>query len=365
MAWNWQLLDWRKFSYNTENLHTYEEDFIRRSSEALGALKHIEKEGKSQLYIEIIREEALQTSQIEGEFLDRDSVQSSLRRHFGLQTESPNKLRREQSISDLLIDVYENYSEPLSHELLKRWHNKLFSEQRTDAGEYRTLADPMQVVSGAIHNPKVHFEAPPSAQVSEELDSLIHWYNEQHEQKSISPLIITAITHLWFESIHPFGDGNGRIGRALAEKSLSQSLQRPALISLSTAIEKKKKAYYDAFSLVQSGTDNEITSWLEYFLPLIIDAQNLSLETIDFVIKKGRLLGKYQNQMNERQFKVVMRILQEGVHGFIGGLSAGNYKSITQAPSTTATRDLNDLLKKGILTKTGEKKHTRYYLALD
>ncbi len=312
--------------------------------------------------MEIIREEAIQTSQIEGEFLDRESIQSSLRRHFGLQTESTNKLLKEKGISDLLIDVYEDYDEPLSHDLFQRWHGKLFSGQRTDAGQYRSGKEAMQVISGAIHAPTVHFEAPPSGQIDEELSALIVWFNKQHELKEISPLIITGIAHLWFESIHPFEDGNGRVGRALAEKSLSQSLGRPALISLSTAIERKKKNYYDAFSRVQSGEDNEISSWLEYFSALVIDAQNLSLLTIDFVIKKGRLLTKYRDHLNERQSKVVMRVLQEGVHGFRGGLSAGNYMSITRAPSTTATRDLNDLVKKEVFTKTGERKHTRYFI---
>ena len=259
----------------------------------------------SHLHVEIIREEAIQTSQIEGEFLDRESVQSSLRRHFGLQTESTNKLLKEKGISDLLIDVYEDYDEPLSHDLFQRWHGKLFSGQRTDAGQYRSGKEAMQVISGAIHAPTVHFEAPPSGQIDEEL---------------------------------------------------------AALISLSTAIERKKKNYYDAFSRVQSGEDNEISSWLEYFSALVIDAQNLSLLTIDFVIKKGRLLTKYRDHLNERQSKVVMRVLQEGVHGFRGGLSAGNYMSFTRAPSTTATRDLNDLVKKEVFTKKGERKHTRYFI---
>jgi Fic family protein len=120
MAWNWQLSDWRKFSYEIDHLHHFEDDFLRCSSEALGALRHIEKDGVNLLHVDIIREEAIQTSQIEGEFLDRESVQSWLRRHFGLQTKSTNNLLKEKGISDLLIDVYENYDEPLSHELFQR-----------------------------------------------------------------------------------------------------------------------------------------------------------------------------------------------------------------------------------------------------
>ena len=364
MAWNWQLPDWGEFTYQSKHFEELEHDFMHLSGQALGALSHIEKDGKNQLRIEIIRDEALRTSEIEGEHLDRDSLQSSLRRHFGLQVSSDNKLVREKGISELLIDVYENYQRPLSHELLKQWHAKLFQKQREDAGEYRQHEDAMQVVSGTVHQPKVHFEAPPSGQVNDELNALIDWYNEQHKTKSTTPVAIAAIAHLWFESIHPFEDGNGRVGRALAEKSLSQSLGRPALISLSTAIGRKKGDYYAAFAKAQSGTDNDITSWMEYFLPLVIDAQQLSIETIDFIIKKGRLLQTHQHSLNDRQNKVILRILEEGIHGFKGGLSASNYRAITQAPPTTVTRDLNNLVTKGVMTRTGERKSTRYWLNL-
>ena len=362
MKWNWQLKDWRNFSYQAELFEQSEQEFIDLSGQALGALRHIEKDGKAQLRVEIIRDEALQSSEIEGEYLDRDSLQSSLRRQFGLQVNQENQLLKEKGISELLFNVFESYQEPLSHELLQRWHGALFQKQREDAGQYRQHSAAMQVVSGAIHNPTVHFEAPPSKQVVDELDALIVWYNDQHDKKTTPPVAIAAITHLWFESIHPFEDGNGRVGRALAEKSLSQSLQRPALISLSTAIQKKKSDYYAAFSKAQSGRDNEITSWIQYFLPLVIEAQQLSIKTIDFIIKKGRLLQEHQGSLNERQNKVILRVLQEGVNGFKGGLSASNYRSITQAPTTTVTRDLNDLVAKGVLKRTGERKGTRYWL---
>ncbi len=362
MKWNWQLEDWREFYYQAELVEQFEQEFIDLSGQALGALRHIEKDGRAQLRVEIIRDEALQTSEIEGEFLDRDSLQSSLRRQFGLQVNEENKLLKEKGISELLFNVFESYGEPLSHELLQRWHGALFQKQREDAGQYRQHSAPMQVVSGAIHEPTVHFEAPPSSQVLEELDALILWYNKQHEKKTTPPVAIAAITHLWFESIHPFEDGNGRVGRALAEKSLSQSLQRPALISLSTAIQRKKSDYYAAFAKAQSGRNNEITPWMQYFLPLVIDAQQLSLKTIDFIIKKGQLLQTHQKNFNERQNKVILRVLQEGLNGFKGGLSASNYRSITQAPTTTVTRDLNDLVAKGVLKRTGERKGTRYWL---
>lgn len=359
MKWNWQKSGWQKFTYDITALQHFEEKFTRLCGEITGAFKHLESEEKDELRITLLRDEAMQTSKIEGEYLDRDSIQSSIRRHFGLQVDRENKSLKEQGISDLLIDVYQNFSKPLSHDMLKAWQKKLFSSA-TGSGKYRTHSEPMQVVSGAIYSPTVHFEAPPSAQVFDELEAFIQWYNKAHIDKQVSPLILTGISHLWFECIHPFEDGNGRVGRALAEKSLSQSLGYPSLISLSSVIEKKKSDYYNA--LEQANKGNEITKWLEYFLPTIIEAQQYSLKKIDFIIKKGKLLNKHQQVLNERQLKVVLRMFQEGVEGFTGGLSAKNYISITQASIPTTTRDLKDLVEKGILKRTGKLRYTRYWL---
>ncbi|MDE0836019.1 MAG: Fic family protein [Akkermansiaceae bacterium] len=360
MKWCWQLPDWPDFSYNASRFGSFEERFLLRAGEMRGAVRHLDPEEGDGIRIEIIREEALLSSRIEGEFLDRESIQSSLRHHFGFQTGKPTPLLREQGVSDLLVDVYRSFDEPLSHALLTRWHEKLFRGQRSDAGVYRRSDEPMQIVSGAVHDPEVHYEAVPSARVVPEMGELMDWFAKAHEEKLIPPLMLAGITHLWFEQIHPFDDGNGRIGRALAEKSLSLSLGRPALISLSTAIESKKSAYYQA--LAAANRANDITNWLQYFLPLVVDAQDVSLRKIEFVITKGRLLAQHSGRLNERQEKVIMRMLREGVDGFQGGLSAGNYISITPASKATVTRDLQDLVAKEVLTRTGEKRHTRYFL---
>ena len=359
MIWNWQQKDWRKFSYDNSKLQAFEEDFLRYCGEVVGTLKHLDDQEEKELRVTLLRDEAMQTSRIEGEYLDRDSIQSSIRRHFGLQVNLESKELKEQGISDLLVDVYQNYEKPLSHDLICQWNSKLFSAQGR-SGEYRSHSEPMQVVSGAVYAPTVHFEAPPSAQVFDEIAAFIQWYNKAHEEKSIPPLTLAGIAHLWFECIHPFEDGNGRVGRALAEKSLSQSLGTPALISLSSVIEKKKSAYYNA--LEQANKGNEITKWLEYFLPTMIEAQQYSIQKIGFIIEKGKLLNKHQSQLNERQLKVILRMFQEGVEGFKGGLSAKNYISITQTTQPTATRDLRDLIEKGVLKKTGELRYTRYWL---
>ncbi len=364
MHWNWQKDDWPNFTYNTQFFRASEAEFLVLSGQMQGTLQHLSDEDQSQLRVELIAEESLLTSRIEGEDLDRDSIQSSIRREFGLQHDSGHHKPYEEGISRMMMDVYFSWEESLSNELLHRWHKNLLSEtpQHEDAGAYRTHPEPIQVVSGALYRPKVHFEAPPSDSVSHEMDQFIAWFNQAHHERTPEPLTLAAITHLWFESIHPFPDGNGRVGRALVEYSLSKSLKKPAIISLSAAIEKERKAYYDA--LERANKHNEINHWIDYFVSTLLKAQQHSLATIEFVVKKGKFYQRYGDKFNERQKKVVARILKEGIEGFTGGLSASNYLSITQTSPATATRDLNRFVEMGAFRKTGDKKSARYWLEL-
>jgi Fic family protein len=171
------------------------------------------------------------------------------------------------------------------------------------------------------------------------------------------------MAHLYFESIHPFEDGNGRIGRAVSEKALSQGLNRPTLIAISYTIESEKKEYYAA--LQRNSTRLEIDHWLEYFCKMVLKAQDYTQSRIDFLIQKGKFYQRFSNQLNERQQKVVARIFREGVNGFTGGLSAENYMRITGTTASTATRDLQKMVELGAFVRTGERKSTRYYLNID
>lgn len=362
MKWNWQQADWPHFTYDQALYTQYEERFLLQSGQILGAFKHLPDEQKSDIHIELIAEESFLTSKIEGEYLDRNSIQSSLRQQFGLQEGRVSQDLREQGVSKMLTDVYRSHGKGLTHDLLDQWHGLLFEKIMDQAGAYRTHSEPIQVVSGALHQPKVHFEAPPSKVVQSEMNAFINWFNQAHQTKQFRPLTIAAISHLWFESIHPYPDGNGRIGRALVEYSLSRSLGTPAIISLSTSIEKKRKNYYDA--LEKSNKHNSIDDWLSYFIPTLLDAQAESLKTVDFVIQKAQFYDRFRGQLNERQAKVIARIFKEGLEGFKGGLSAGNYLKITQTSVATATRDLSNLVTKGAFTRTGERKSTRYKLNL-
>jgi len=365
ILWNWLLKNWPQFTYDKELLKKLEQTFIQNSGTVVGALKHITNNSKDDLLVEILSNEAMKTSEIEGEFLNRESVQSSIKRNLGLKVEKRKIPPAEYGISEMMVDLYLNYDKPLSHDQLFEWHKMITNGRRdlTNIGAYRTHVEPMQVVSGRLDKPTVHFEAPPSERVHSEMDQFITWFNEVHTTKNdldMFPLIKSGIAHLYFVSIHPFEDGNGRIGRVIAEKSIALSTKKPTLISLSHTIEANKKNYYTF--LENHNKALEITDWLVYFGKTILDAQENTLKQIDFIIEKTMFFDRYSTQLNDRQLTVIKRIFEEGHTGFIGGLSAKNYVRIAKTSESTATRDLNDLVEKEILIKTGTFKSTRYSL---
>ena len=171
-----------------------------------------------------------------------------------------------------------------------------------------------------------------------------------------------ALAHLYFVCIHPFEDGNGRIGRALAEKSLAQNLGQPRLIALAYTIERRREDYYAALS--RNNQEIDITDWMKYFADIVIDAQDNTIRRVDFYVAKAKFYERFRDRLNERQAKVVARVFREGIEGFKGGLSADNYIGITRTSRATATRDLQDLVAMGALSRTGELRHTRYRLNL-
>jgi Fic family protein len=366
MTWNWQQPHWPEFIYDPAALEPLERQFLLRSGEFIGAFRHVGPDDRDMLKIELIGDEALKTSEIEGEILDRASVQSSLRRHFGLGTDGRRIRPAERGIAEMMVDLYRGFGEPLTHATMSAWHKMLMSGERRIGvvGAYRRHAEPMRVVSGAAHDPEVHFEAPPSSRMNAEMDAFVSWFNETAPggKRPLPALTRAGIAHLYFVSIHPFEDGNGRIGRALAEKSLAQDLGQPTLIALAYTIERARKAYYAA--LERSNKDIEITDWLVYFAEAILEAQRNTMKRLGFHMAKAKLYEKLRGRLNERQEKVIARMFREGTDGFKGGLSAENYITIAKTSRATATRDLQDLVEKGALTRTGELRHTRYHLSL-
>ena len=364
MRWNWQNPDWPTFRYRPDLLVERENSFLRQIGVAVGTVRHLPDEERLPLVIELICTEALNTSEIEGEILDRDSVQSSLRRQFGLQPDSPRAPPAEQGIAEMLSDLYKNYEAPLAEETLFRWHSSLM-KGRTDLhelGAYRKHTDPMQVVSGPIHAPRVHFEAPPSAAVPDEMQAFFRWFNATGPKGAtpLPALTRAGLAHLYFETIHPFEDGNGRIGRAISEKALAQSAEQPSLTALSLMIHRRRKAYYE--QLEAANKSLVIDAWLDWFADLVLAAQSHTLHGIEFLLANTRLWDRVRGQLNARQEKALMRLMRAGVDGFVGGLSAGKYMALTGAPAATAGRDLAGLVEMGALCRTGQLKGTRYWL---
>jgi Fic family protein len=366
MKWNWQKDGWPEFRYDATALASMESEFLTSSGVLLGACKHLDPEQFDTLRVELVSEEALKTSEIEGEFLNRDSLQSSIRRQFGLQTDSRRIPPAEEGIAEMMVEVYQTWDEPLADETLFKWHSMLTLGRRdlVDMGCYRTTEETMQVVSGALDRRTIHFEAPPSNKMAEEMVLFNDWFNRTAPggQSDLPALTRAGIAHLYFVSIHPFEDGNGRIGRAIAEKSLSQSLGRSSLIALAHMIEARYKDYYAA--LEGSNQLLEITDWLVWFGRTVLDAQAYTVDCIEFLIRKAKLYTRLEGQLNERQQKVLARMFREGISGFEGGLSADNYIRIAKTSASTATRDLQDLVARGALVRSGERKSTRYQLNL-
>jgi Fic family protein len=366
MAWNWEQPDWPEFTYDSTALQPLQDLFLRQSGEFIGAFKHVGPADHDTIKIELLSDEALKTSAIEGEILNRDSVQSSLRHQFGLDPERPGVPAAERGVAEMTVDLYRGFAAPLADDTMFSWHRMLLSADKSIRviGGYRTHAGAMQVVSGPIEKRKVHFEAPPSSRVPDEMKRFVSWFNATLPggKHPLPALTRAGIAHFYFVCIHPFEDGNGRVGRALAEKSLAQNLGQPSLIALAFTIERKRNDYYAA--LERNNKNNEITDWLMYFGTTVLQAQNNSIRRVEFHVAKAKFYERLRGKFNQRQDKAVARMFREGIDGFEGGLSAENYITITGASRATATRDLQDLVAKGALTRTGELRHTRYQLHL-
>ena len=267
----------------------------------------------------------------------------------------------------MMVSLYQNLTSPLDHETLFTRHSMVMNGRRdlTDIGRYRRHDDAMQIVSGPSHRRRVHFEALPSARIPDEMERFLVWFLETMPggPTRLPAVTRTSIAHIWFESLHPFEDGNGRIGRAIVEKASAQGLATPTLTAVAGALLKHRKAYFQA--LEAASQDLDVTNRLLWFADIIAEAQQRSLDWATFILQKARLLTRLQGRLNARQEKALLRLFEAGPEGFAGGLSAKIYRSITGAPSATATRDLADMVALGVLRRTGELKTARYFERLD
>ncbi len=368
-TYNWQKPDWPNFRYDLKTIHEPLLAIAEKTGLINGKLTHLNKNLQTEALINLMVEEAVKTSEIEGEFISRPDVRSSIKNKLGLiPATTPVHDRRAPGVVEMMFDVRNTFNQPLTDTKLFEWHLMLLSSSvnpNLRIATWRIHEEPMQIVSGHYGKWVVHYEAPPSKEVPKEMEQYLCWFNDTAPDKphaiKFAP-VRAAIAHLYFESIHPFEDGNGRIGRAIAEKALSQSFGYPVMLSLSHAIESDKKAYYDA--LHKASRSNEITAWIVYFVNVVLKAQIEVESQISYILKKSRFFDKYKDMLNERQLKVVQRMMRAGVKGFEGGMSAKKYMKITGTSKATATRDLQHLLAIEAFIQIGSGRSVRYELIL-
>ena len=364
----WQSASWPKFKIDYESLlpklsrcHALRGQLIQQVT-SLG----IDLELGAQL--ESLTQEAVKTAELEGEYYNQDAVRSSIARRLGLPTAGlPSPPRSVDGLVDILLDATDTNSPDLSSERLKAWQAALFPTGRSglraiEVGQWRTEA--MQIVSGRAGKEKIHYEAPPADQIAHEMQRFFEWWQNSHpDQDNTDPVIRAGIAHYWFVAIHPFADGNGRIARALSDMALAQSdgaVKR--CYSLSSTIMENRDEYYSVLENTSNG-QGDITEWLAWFLDCIELSLKRSKATIEKVLGLAHFWHHISDiSLNERQIKVVKKLLEAGEGGFEGGLTAKKYQGMVKGSRATLTRDLADLVSKGILTLTGERKAARYHL---
>ncbi len=355
--YNWQQKDWPFFRFTLEGIEDELLVFSEKVGRVSGILQALPEETRQDVVIDIILQEAIKTSEIEGEYPSRKDVLSSIRKNLDLHY-SPVHIKDKTAagLGELMIDVRKTFKEDITEQKLFTWHKMLLgANTKVEVGQWRTHSEPMQVISGVMGKEKVYYEAPHSLKVPEEMKRFIQWFNDtgpEGKNEIKKAPIRSAIAHLYFETIHPFEDGNGRIGRAIAEKALSQTIGRPVVLSLSRTIGAKKNAYYT--SLQKAQQTNEITQWIDYFVKTILEAQTEAEEEINFTLKKTKFFDTFRDQLNNRQLSVIKRMFKKGIKGFQGGMNARKYISITKTSKATATRDMQQLLEIGAFIPAGQ-----------
>lgn len=360
----WQKKSWPNFFWDDSLI-------IKNLAEARKMQGYILAQAKSlQLkdQAEILVEETMATSAIEGENLDRNGIRSSVARRLGLPIAGlPEPKRHVDGMVEILFDATAVHRLPLKNEKLFQWQAALFPTgysgiDKISVGRWRDGSEPMRVISGKFGKTKIHYEAPPSDKVSREMKEFLKWWNG--ESTSLDGLIRAAVAHFWFVSIHPFDDGNGRIARAITDMALAQDEKTSLrLYSLSAQIIKERKSYYEILENTQKG-EGDITSWVNWFLDMFI----LSIKASDKLIQKAALIGRFYSDhervdLNERQKKVIKKMVESLPEAFIGGLTNKKYVSMTRASAATAKRDIQDLVEKKILIQNdGGGRSTSYRL---
>jgi Fic family protein len=365
----WQQPGWPHMLYDRERIAA--EALLARRAQGVvdGKLAALGLVQRQQLAADAWTQEAAATAAIEGERLDMQAVRSSVARRLGIGTDnSPAAPRHVDGLLDIMDDAVANAAMPLSHERLHTWQAALFPTgfsgmRRIRAGAYRTHAEPVQIVSGRQGREKIHYEAPPSPQVHAEMDGLIDWLNQESETDKLA---CAALAHLWLETVHPFEDGNGRVGRVLIDLVLARdSGEASRLIRISQRMLEKRSEYYTELERAQHGA-LDVTEWVAWFIAQVRAACEQAAAVMDASLEKATFWYNHRDkELTPRQRKVVNALLDAGPGGFEGGMSTRKYEHLTGASRATSSRDLIELAHAGLLRQEGAGRSTRYGLNIE
>ena len=361
----WKQADWPRWHYDAQRLITLLAKVHHAQGHLLGRMQNIGMELREQATLQVLTEEVLKTSEIEGEHLNRETVRSSVARRLGVDVGALAPADRHvEGVVEMVLDATGHFDQPLTEARLFGWHAALFPTgysgiNKINTGHWRDdSSGPMQVVSGPVGREKLHYEAPPAERLQREMSEFLRWFNTHDE---MDPIIKAGLAHLWFVTIHPFDDGNGRLSRAVGDMALARADQSSQwFYSLSTQIQQNRKEYYDKLEQTQKGT-LDVTDWLAWFLACLLRAMQGADETLSAVLAKASFWQRWADTpMNERQIKLLNSLLD----GFDGKLTSSKWGKIAKCSSDTALRDITNLLNHGVLIKSGAGgRSTSYELA--
>ena len=361
-----ELENWPHFEWKGSKLAQKLAAVRNRQGHLTGRMEELGFKLRNEANLDALTEEVTRSSEIEGEILNRDQVRSSIARRLGIDIGALTPSERTvEGVVEMTLDATEKYNDPLTSKRLFGWHAALFPTgysgmNKITIGAWRTNeTGPMQVVSGSIGHERVHYEAPKAARRSDEMKAFIDWFNGSQD---IDPVVKAAIAHLWFVTIHPFEDGNGRIARAIADMALARSERSSQrFYSMSAQIRQERNAYYGILEATQS-SDLDITDWLEWFLDCLDRAFDRAGTILASVLRKTRFWTKHASApFNDRQRAMIDRLFD----GFEGKLTSSKWAQITKCSQDTALRDIDDLVAKGILTKEAAGGRSTSYLLSD
>ena len=363
----WEKPDWPAFTWDERKLTKSLAHVSREQGRLLGKMEALGFELRNEAHLRTLTEDVVKSSEIEGEKLEPDQVRSSIARRLGMDVAGLVPADRNvEGVVEMMLDATGNYAEALTEDRLFAWHASLFPTGRSGMSKIRVGSwrddngGPMQVISGPVGREKAHYAAPPADRLPDEIAKFLRWFEKPGD---VDPLLIAGLAHLWFVTIHPFDDGNGRIARAIADMALARSEKTgQRFYSMSAQIRREHKGYYDTLECTQK-SELDVTRWQDWFLTCLLYAIEGAQETLAAVLTKARFWERFAKEpLHERQIKVLNRLLD----GFEGKLTTSKWAKIAKCSQDTAYRDILDLIDRGALQKdSGGGRSTSYSLIIE